>query len=289
MSERKDEDSRPGAEDTPEEEPVAKAEKAEADSAIAVVEPSPVATPGAPSGILEEALVQLKKLGDLREQEVLRQERLVTQMQDVVSRHSRMNRILLWVCGITLALLLLLAIGFSRFGASQRRAGKNIDGVVSQVDKTAAMMRRASTTQSEKLNSLQTGLATQLDNTVAAMRHERDEVRAEVREVLDDQNRNLVRRELELRDEEDRIAAEAELARQERLRIIGEAIDRLSRMAGELEEGPEATEPDMPDEPLAAPVEAPAAEPEAEAPAEKVSTEDTPSEEASKDEIPPAE
>ena len=58
-------------------------EESTSEDAVTVVEPSPVSV-GSPPGPLEDAVVQIQKLAELREQEVRRQERLITQMQDVV-------------------------------------------------------------------------------------------------------------------------------------------------------------------------------------------------------------
>lgn len=234
------------------------------DEVVAVVEPAPVST-GTTSGLLEEAIVQVNKLAELREQEVRRQERLITQMQDVVARHTRTNRALLWIAGFTLVLVGVLAFGIARMGTSQLKRAEEISTATSEIRNTASAIDKAS----GRIDDLQLGLTTKLDNTVDAMRRERDEVKTEVRTVLNDHNASIVAREFALKDEEERLVAETKRVKEERLVIIGDAIERLEAVAGDLSNGESAPkmeivgaeEDDAPEAPL--PVEP---DPAAEAP-----------------------
>lgn len=202
--------------------------------AVMIVEPSEV-TKGSASGILQEALVQLKKLSALREQELERQERLINQMQDVVGRHSRTNKTLLGICLITLVLVGVLSYALIKLGFDQTNATDGLNDVATKVDKAAESMRQQSEEEIRKINELQSGVSTRLNKSVNQMRRERDEVTAAVQTAINRHNVDMRNREVNLREEEERIAEDAEMARQDRLRIIGEAIERLSTMASELE------------------------------------------------------
>jgi len=205
------------------------------EKAVTVVEPSEV-TKGSSTGILQEALVQLKKLSALREQELERQERLINQMQDVVGRHSRTNKALFGICLITLVLVGVLSFALIKMGTGQSAATKGLNNVAQNVDAAADLMRRQSDEEIRKIDALQSSVSTKLVDSVDAMRRERDEIKDEVRSAIDAHDLNMRNREISLQDEEERIAKEAEVARQDRLKIIGDAIDRLSRMANELED-----------------------------------------------------
>jgi len=266
--------------DSATEEPKAEEVKNEgsaSEDAITVVEPAPVSV-GSPSGLLEEAVVQIQKLAELREQEVRRQERLITQMQDVVARHTRTNRTLLWIAGFTLLLVAVLAIGTIKMGAGQMDSAEEISAATQEIKHTVSAIHQAS----DKIDNLQIGLTTKLDNTVDAMRRERDEVKDEVRTVLDDHNANLVSRELALKGEEERLVKETERVKKERLVIIGDAINRLEAVAGELSSGGSAPQmeiiaPEQETAPAPAPeleLEPKAAEPEVVEPEASASTDD---------------
>ena len=204
-------------------------EEPTAQEAVAVVDPAPVSAVASP-GLLEEAVVQIQKLAELREQEVRRQERLITQMQEVVERHSRTNRALLCIAAFTLLLVTLLTIGIMKIGADQADRAHQMGAATYEIRRTVAAIKNAS----GRIDNLQLGLTTKLDNTVDAMRRERDEIKAEVRTVLDNHNENMITRELALKEEEARLVTETARVKQERITIIGDAITRLEAVAGEL-------------------------------------------------------
>ena len=204
------------------------------EKAVTVVEPSEVPQ-GSATGVPQEALVQLKKLSALREQELERQERLINQMQDVVGRHSRTNKTLLGICLITLVLVGVLSFSLMKLGTGQSATTKGLNKVSENVDAAVDLMRRRSDEEIRKIGALQSSVSTKLVDSVDAMRRERDEIKDEVRSAIDAHDLNMRNREVALKDEEKRIAKEAEITRKNRLKIVGDAIDRLSQMAHELE------------------------------------------------------
>jgi hypothetical protein len=217
----------------------AKNEPAEApdavdEKAVTVVEPSEV-TKGSSTGILQEALVQLKKLSALREQELERQEQLINQMQAVVGRHSRTNKALLAICLVTLVFVGVLSFALIKMSSGQSDATQGLNDVTANVDAALDLMRQQSNEELRKIDALQSSVSTKLVDSVDAMRRERDEIKTEVRTAIDAHDLNMRNREVALKDEEERIAKDAEVARQDRLKIISDAIDRLSKIANELE------------------------------------------------------
>ena len=271
------EDSQPENENAPE----------TAESSVAKVEPAEV-SPGSPTGILEEALTQLKRMSEQRAQAIQRQELMVAEVRKAVDRQARTNRTILFVAVLILVLTAVGAITLWRVRTSQGTTGTQLEALAQKADGTETLVRQAATQQTRKLDEVQSGLGDRLNDvrgglvdrmdevedgltaqlsvSAAALREERDAVQEEVREVLTERTEDIVSREMSLKDEAERIKRDAELARQERLKIIDEAIQRLSAMAASLEapEGAEAESAEAPPAEEPAPEEVPAEDPETE-------------------------
>jgi hypothetical protein len=199
------------------------------DEAVAVVEPEPVSA-GVPSGLLDEAVVQIKKLAELREQEVRRQERLITQMQDVVARHTRINRALLWIAGFTLMLVAILTIGIMKMGAGQMDQSEEIATATHEIRGTVNAIKSAS----GKIDDLQLDMIKKLDSTIDAVDQESEAFSAGIRQVLDDHRTESVNSFLELKEERDTLDAYKEEVREANLQAIRSTIEKLEAVAGEI-------------------------------------------------------
>lgn len=251
--------------------------------AVTVLEPSAVqAMP--PARILEEAVAQLRKLSEMREQEIKRSEALMAEVREHVQRHASVSRRLTILSAVVLVLVLSLALGVHRLRKEQSRTQTNMQEAATKIDRLNSTVLDSSMQQgtrfdgittsleetTKKLGEVQSGVAATVDNSLQAVRQEREAVRTEVRLTLDNQNRQIVEREVALRDEEARILLEAERARVERARILRETIDKLTALSGEAKALGAAAAISAPEAvPVAAPVVAPvpAATPHADAPA----------------------
>ncbi len=244
-----------------------------------LVEPSGVTTQPA---LLEEAVSQLKKLSDLRQQELVRQEQFITEMQSTVRDQARQNRLLFNIIGAMISILILLvAYSVQSLKTEQENTAQEVSNVNSRLGTTATLIRQVSKQQAKGVRELGDGLSarlvesasqvsskldasvasigssvgsiegsletvsSKLDDSVAnisqsvetsfgAVREERDQVKNEVERVLNAHRDHIVEKEFALEKRAEDLLAQEEQTRQERLRIIGDAIDRLSSMADTL-------------------------------------------------------
>lgn len=200
-------------------------------------------SPGGVAGRLEdEALAQLRKLGDLREQELQRHELAMAEMRENARRHLRNQRILL-------ALGLLLLGGVGAMAVLLRDLRRDQAATRDELTRTATAMAGLSTSVREgtaqqaqrldgvtaavevnrqKLEAYSGAIASKVDDSVMALRQERDAITGTLKLALEDQNRKLVEREITVRANEQRVQAESERTQKERQRIIQETIQKLS-------------------------------------------------------------
>lgn len=236
------------------------------DAEVTLIQPTAVSGT-TPARLLEDAVVQLRKLGELREQEAKRNELLIAEMRDHVRRHARLSRTMLWLGASAVLLLAVLGIGVNKLRQDQNRTERSVLATAATVDGLKGTVSDASTEaaarlgevaaalgqNSAKLGDVEAGLGNKVEVSLQAVRDERDAVRDTVRQSMDGHTRDMVDREMQLRDEKLRVAQEAERAREERVRVIQDAIAKLSAMA----------ELPPPDTAVAPAAEAPAPEAEA--------------------------
>ncbi|MCE9615497.1 MAG: hypothetical protein K8T26_14595 [Lentisphaerae bacterium] len=217
-----------------------------ADQGVTVLAPS-APLDSLPGRLQEEVVLQLRKLGDLREQEIKRHELAIAEMRDHVRRHTRASRLLLILSTGMLALIAVLALALHHVRADQARTVVALDATTAEVERIGGLVHDTaaqSKTQMDglgaglagnvhKLDAIQLGLTATVNDSMQALRQERDAIFNGVRLAMEDQNHRLVEREIVLRDREQELQREMQRVREERQRIIKEAIDKLSTLSQE--------------------------------------------------------
>ena len=190
-----------------------------------------------PADMLSDALVQLKKLATLRQQEAERQQLAMVRMEKQMKRHTRVNRLVMFS---SVAMLLALVISATVMwdmisGNEDIHAGLKV--VEDGLGDAARVVRETSAVQGQQIDAVnqtleaaraeQVKVASRIDTSMEALRVERDAVTAEVREVLEEKTGELTRKEIDLHDRAEQIRQEAVKARAARREIIGDAIQKL--------------------------------------------------------------
>ena len=251
--------------------------------------------------LLEEAVTQLKKLSEMRQQELVRQDNAIAEMQATVQTQARQNRTLLNSIGALICILILLvSYSIQALKSEQESTTKEVHSVVTRLSTTANMIRQVSVKQSDqtetglsdsfsdattsmnaklddsvsqidksmtkldgtvgkvtesveasvaeiestlqattgelvtKMDARSSDMTKTLNSSVDAMRGERDIVKAEVQKAMNAHREHIVERELALSKKAENVAKQEEQTRKDRIKIIDDAIHRLSSMANTL-------------------------------------------------------
>jgi len=193
-----------------------------------------------PADMLSEALVQLKKLATLRQQESERQQLAMVRMEEQMKRHSRMNRLVLFSSAVVLLALVVTGFLLRDLVAGEKDVRAGLSVVNDGLGDTARSVRHAAAEQVKRIDGVnetleaakaeQIKLASRIDSSMDELRVERDAVTAEVRGVLEEKTGEFALRELELQDRAEQIRHEAVRAREARRQIIGDAIQKLAAL-----------------------------------------------------------
>ena len=220
--------------------------------------------------LLNEAVTQLRKLTELRQRESERQERAIAQMHSAIKRQGMLSRYVIF----TSLLVVIIAAGLAymmrqsvkneqvtveklsvvdeRLSAAaqtiaeeSQRQVSTLDGVRTEVLSTREEQSRTSRAIAQELQASRASQATviqKVEEQLGAVRQERDEVRGEVRSVLEEKTRQFTEREIQLRAERDAIAEAKKRSREEQKELIQQTIERLSAMTVTLDD-PETDDP----------------------------------------------
>ncbi len=210
--------------------------------------------------MLNDALIQLRKLTEIRQREAERQERAIAQMQKAIKRQGILSRYVILTSSF--ALVLVIGLGYIVHDAGRKTdiAANTllmVEKSVSDANQTIAAETRR---QAEGLAGLeaeilssresQAGLLKKVDEQLGAVREERDQVRGEVRHVLEEKTREITGKELALAAEREAIAEAAKRSKEEQKALIQQTIDRLTAMSATLVEAPPPQETPAPEEPV---------------------------------------
>lgn len=225
--------------------------------------------------LLNEAVTQLRKLTELRQRESERQERAMTLMQKQIKRQGLLSRYVILMSslavliGIGLAYLVsdaarkadvtaesLLLVDGRLADASkvvadateQQAAGLNEvrSEVVATRETTANLSREITEAQAslgknitEELQATretQAGVIQKVEEQLGAVREERDQVRGEVRNLLEEKTAEFVSKEMQLVAEREAIVEATKKSKEEQRALIQQTIERLSAMSASLTE-----------------------------------------------------
>ena len=183
--------------------------------------------------LLKEAVSQLQRLTEIRQRETERQERAIAQMQKAIKRQSILSRYVILTC--TLAVLLSVGLAYlmreslqkeSDTAGSLTKATQTLETQSSSIEDMTAAMSAG--------REIQSALLEKVDKQLTAVREERDEVRGEVRTVLEEKTREFTEKELALAAERDAIVEAAKRSKEEQKALIQETITRLAAMSENL-------------------------------------------------------
>lgn len=252
--------------------------------------------------VLNEAVMQLRKLTELRQRESERQERAIAQMHTALKRQGILSRYVIVCCLIVVVIAAGLAYLMRQSARHEQVTTANLslvdqrlaetsqtiaeetqkqvatlDGVRSEVMNAREEQSRLSQGVEQELMATRqshSAVIQKVEEQLGAVRAERDEVRGEVRTVLEEKTRQLTDKEIELRAEREAIKEAKIRSKEEQKALIQQTIERLNAMTASLavEETAEpaatetTTETTVAEEPAAPTPEAPAEAPATETP-----------------------
>jgi len=226
--------------------------------------------------LLNEAVTQLRKLTELRQRESERQERAIAQMHTALKRQGVLSRYVVICCLIVVvisaALVYLMrqsaqheittansivevdqridAASQTIAEATQKQVS-SLDGVRSEVIATRDEQLRVSQsleTELQATRQTQASVIQKVEEQLGAVRQERDEVRGEVRAVLEEKTQQFTEREIQLRAEREAIKEAKIRSKEEQKALIQQTIERLNAMTATLsteETAPETTDAEI--------------------------------------------
>jgi len=208
--------------------------------------------------LLNEAVSQLRKLTEIRQRESERQERAIAQMHQAIKRQGMLSRYVIFtsllvviIAGalaymmrnsvrneqVTVEKLAVvderLAQATQTIAEESQRQASTIDNVRNEVLGAREEQSRSSLSIEQELQATRASQATviqKVEEQLGAVRQERDEVRGEVRSVLEEKTRQFTEREIQLRAERDAIAEAKKRSREEQKELIQQTIARLNAM-----------------------------------------------------------
>lgn len=185
-----------------------------------------------PAELLNEAVLQLRKLSGIRQREAERQERAIAQLHATMKRQVRLNRYL-----ILLSVLVIAAAAFSGYLAwkstrQETYTARTLDEVGKQLDANNQIMKSDLSAARESQSELSRQIASQLE----AIRSERDQVRGEVRSVLDEKTRMIATQEAAVLAEKAALEETRSRIRQEQQVLIQQTIQQLNAMSAGLQD-----------------------------------------------------
>lgn len=201
--------------------------------------------------LLNEAVTQLRKLTEIRQREAERQERAIAQMHKAIKRQGVLSRYVILTS--TLAIVLVIGLAYLIHDAGQKADVTAtslfmVEKSVSDANRTIATETKR---QAESLDSVRAevsasretaaGLLNKVEEQLSAVREERDQVRGEVRNVLEEKTREIADKELALAAEREAIVEAGKRSKEEQKALIQQTIERLNAMSASLSE--EETEP----------------------------------------------
>lgn len=224
--------------------------------------------------LLNEAVTQLRKLTELRQREAERQERAIAQMQKAIKRQGLLSRYVILTCtlavliGIGLAYLIsensrkadvaaesLLIVDDRLADAAKvitretKRQASGLDDVRTEVVATRENQVKLSSAISEELQAsrdVQSTVIQKVEEQLTAVREERDQIRGEVRTVLEEKTREITTKEMALASEREAIVEATKKSKEEQKALILQTIERLTAMSASLT--PEEQETETPTE-----------------------------------------
>lgn len=221
--------------------------------------------------LLNEAVSQLRKLTEIRQREAERQERAIAQMHKAIKRQGILSRYVILTC--TLAVLVAVGVAYliAEQGKKVDTAASSLSAVETSMKDSAAALSEAADQQAAGLDnvrgevaatreetarltqsisqelqanrSAQETVARTFEEQLTAVRGERDQIREEVRNVLDEKTAEIASREMALVEEREAIAEATERSKEEQKVLIQQTIERLAAMAATLDGDTEAAPP----------------------------------------------
>jgi hypothetical protein len=248
--------------------------------------------------VLNEAVMQLRKLTELRQRESERQERAIAQMHTALKRQGILSRYVIVCCLIVVVIAAGLAYLMRQSTRHELVTSANLTLVDQRLAETSQTIAEETQKQVSTLDSVRSEVMTtreeqarltqgveqelmatrqshsaviqKVEEQLGAVRAERDEVRGEVRTVLEEKTRQLTDKEIELRAEREAIKEAKIRSKEEQKALIQQTIERLNAMTASLAVDETAEAPAAPEataEPVAPETTEPAETPATDAPA----------------------
>lgn len=221
--------------------------------------------------VLNEAVSQLRKLTEIRQRESERQERAIAQMHTAIKRQSILSRyvivVSLLVIIISGALAYFMYVSVNNEKVTMEKLGivdetlsstaqaiadgtqrqvSSLDNVRTEVLTTREEQARISNEIGQELKAAresQASVIQKVEEQLGAVRQERDEVRGEVRNMLEEKTEMFTKREIELRAEREAIKEAKIRSKEEQKALIQQTIERLNAMTSTLDSEEDAAAP----------------------------------------------
>lgn len=184
--------------------------------------------------VLNEAVMQLRRLSGIRQREAERQERALAQLHSSIKRQARLNRFV-----IVASILVVVSAALSGYIAwrSAQAEIATATALANMEVQTGENSRMVKTDLASARES-QAELARQVAAQMEAIRVERDQVRTEIRSALDEKTRMMATREAAIQAEKAALEETRNRIRQEQQALIQQTIQQLNAMSAELQDIP---------------------------------------------------
>ncbi|MCB1069678.1 MAG: hypothetical protein KDL31_04935 [Kiritimatiellae bacterium] len=116
--------------------------------------------------MLQEAVVQLRRLTELRQKEAERQERAISQMNATIRKNAMLNRLVLFASALVVLVVFGLAFMIKTVNVKQEAAASAIQGVESTLSATAATVSKSAEQQIAALSTVKTELTQAKDEQI---------------------------------------------------------------------------------------------------------------------------
>ena len=194
--------------------------------------------------LLNEAVTQLRKMAEIRQRDSERQERAIAQMQTSLKRQGILSRYVVLCCLFVVLVSIGLAYLMRQSAISERATASALSGASDQLSTATRTISEETQKQVTTLQAVteelkatretQASVVSKVDEQLGAVRQERDQVRGEVRNLLEEKTDLFIKKELELQAEREAIKEAKRRSKEEQQQLIQQTIERLNAMSASL-------------------------------------------------------
>lgn len=216
----------------------------EAENPSEIIKPSENKRVEVSADLLNEAVVQLRKMAEIRQRDSERQERAIAQMQKSLKRQGILSRYVVLMCLIVVIISAGLAYFMWQSAKTEKTTISTLTNVNDSLTSTAQTIAQETQKQVSTLDNVrgelqasrqvQESVLKKVEEQLGTVRQERDAVTGEVRSMLEEKTEMFTRKEIELRAEREAIKEAKQRSKEEQKELIQQTIERLNAMTASL-------------------------------------------------------